>query len=197
MKKQGNVRDSIIKTAIDLFKEKSFEEISVNEICAAAEVSRTSFYSCFSCKKDILMAVMREHSSFNNLNTAEMFALENDFERMIYILNFHIGIWDKRNVALCKTILTLGINENMGIFDFSHAYDHLYEKLILNCQRSGMIRNMSDPLTITSDCIQIAKGYIVDWCCTNGCFDLPFAIRAAAERLTDLTPEYRKCGKPV
>lgn len=106
-------------------------------------------------------------------------------------------MWNRHNIALCKTVLTLEINENIGIFDFTHAYDQLYKKLTLNCQRSGMIRNMSDPLTLTSDCIQLAKGYVVDWCRTNGSFDLPLAIRAATERLTDLAPEYRKCGSPV
>ena len=193
MKKARNIRDIIIKTALELFGKRSYDEVTVNDICSAAHISRTSFYSAFAGKKDLIVAVMHERSTFQNIDTTEMLALENDFERMIHILKFHIGIWDPENIGLCKTMLTLEINENIGIFEYSHAYDPWYEKLIKNCQHSGIIRNMGDPLQLTEDCIQISKGYVIDWCRTNGSFDLLYAIRAAVERLGDVAPEYRKC----
>ena len=180
-------------TALRLFSSKSYDEVTVNDICMAAGLSRTSFYSAFSGKKELVVSLMHERSKIQNIDTAEMLTLENDFERMIYILKYHIGIYDIENIALCKTMLTLEINENIGIFQYSHAYDPWYEKLIKNCQRSGIIRNMGDPLQLTADCIQLSKGYVIDWCRTNGSFDLLYAIRAATERLADLPIEYRKC----
>ncbi|MBQ9732718.1 MAG: helix-turn-helix transcriptional regulator, partial [Clostridia bacterium] len=44
--------DAIVKATKELIKEKGYHDVSVNEICQRANVSRSSFYSVFSGKDE-------------------------------------------------------------------------------------------------------------------------------------------------
>ena len=49
------------------FVEKGYDEASVNQIIAAAGISKGSFYYYFEDKTDLFVAVLREHMSFDDL----------------------------------------------------------------------------------------------------------------------------------
>lgn len=55
MSKPVDVRNKLADKALELFNANGYEKTSVNSICAAANVSRTRFYSLFSDKKDLIM----------------------------------------------------------------------------------------------------------------------------------------------
>ena len=48
------LKESIAKCAIGLFKAEGYNNVSVNEICEAAHVSRSVFYTLFKGKRSIL-----------------------------------------------------------------------------------------------------------------------------------------------
>ena len=54
-----SARESLIHALIDLLHKKTFYKISVNELCAAAQVSRSAFYSHFDDKYDLFPAAWR------------------------------------------------------------------------------------------------------------------------------------------
>ena len=62
--KQTNCRREIIEKIIPLLEEKSFEEISVEDICTAADISVGSFYHYFEKKSDILAGLFTRIDSF-------------------------------------------------------------------------------------------------------------------------------------
>lgn len=105
MSKPVDVRNKLADKALELFTANGYEKTSVNSICAAANVSRTRFYSLFSDKKDLIMWTMRDASLESNIEPSEILFLDNDFERMIYIFALHTPMWTKDNVNYCKTLL--------------------------------------------------------------------------------------------
>ena len=50
-----NTKERIIKSAWSLFEQKGFDDVSVDEIVAAADSSKGSFYHYFSTKEDLLV----------------------------------------------------------------------------------------------------------------------------------------------
>ena len=111
MSKPVDVRNKLADKALELFNANGYEKTSVNSICAAANVSRTRFYSLFSDKKDLIMWTMRDASLESNIEPSEILFLDNDFERMIYIFALHTPMWTKDNVNYCKTLLKLEVDE--------------------------------------------------------------------------------------
>lgn len=79
MSKPVDVRNKLADKALELFNANGYEKTSVNSICAAANVSRTRFYSLFSDKKDLIMWTMRDASLESNIEPSEILFLDNDF----------------------------------------------------------------------------------------------------------------------
>ncbi|MET8625228.1 TetR family transcriptional regulator [Kitasatospora sp. NPDC004669] len=51
----------IFRTAIELFAERGFDQVSVAEIAAAAEVSKMTVFNYFPTKEDLVMGPMEQH----------------------------------------------------------------------------------------------------------------------------------------
>ena len=82
MKEYTGTVKKIVDTAIELLKKEGYENVSVNEICKAAGVSRSSFYNIFSGKNDIII-YMLSFAEWDMENIMSSFlTADNDFERM-------------------------------------------------------------------------------------------------------------------
>ena len=62
--KQAQKRKEIIEKIIPLLEEKPFDELSVEEICKAADISVGSFYHYFGKKSDILVGLFSRIDSY-------------------------------------------------------------------------------------------------------------------------------------
>jgi AcrR family transcriptional regulator len=58
---QGDTRKSLLDAAARLIAERGYRGMTVNEIVARAGLSKGTFYWYFSCKDDVLFAVLEEH----------------------------------------------------------------------------------------------------------------------------------------
>jgi len=57
----SDARDRIVLTAARLFLERSYHDVGVEELCAAADVRKGSFYHYFSSKAELANAVIDMH----------------------------------------------------------------------------------------------------------------------------------------
>ena len=60
-KEQADTRGSLLDAAARLIAERGYRGMTVNEIVARAGLSKGTFYWYFSCKDDVLFAVLEEH----------------------------------------------------------------------------------------------------------------------------------------
>jgi len=61
--RRAATRDAILNAAEKLFRRKGFEETAVEEITAAANVAKGTFYQHFESKPEVLMALIRRHNA--------------------------------------------------------------------------------------------------------------------------------------
>src|ERR1700730_12562979 len=59
----GSTRERMVLTAARLFLARSYQSVSVNEICAVAQVQKGSFYHFFPSKSDLVIAVIDHHAA--------------------------------------------------------------------------------------------------------------------------------------
>ena len=69
--------DTITQAAVALFRERGFDEVSVNDICREAGIARSSFYRIFSGKKEIIRYVLENTQSRSIVGIGDIVAAEN------------------------------------------------------------------------------------------------------------------------
>ncbi|MEU9990700.1 helix-turn-helix domain-containing protein [Streptomyces sp. NPDC048045] len=60
-RKKRDTKRRIYRTALDLFAERGFDKVSVQEIADASEVSKMTVFNYFGSKEDLVLAPMDEH----------------------------------------------------------------------------------------------------------------------------------------
>ncbi|GAA3037889.1 hypothetical protein GCM10017559_77310 [Streptosporangium longisporum] len=60
-RKRRQVRETISATAVSLFLERGFDEVSVAEVAAAAEVSKPTLFKYFPTKEDLVLHRISDH----------------------------------------------------------------------------------------------------------------------------------------
>jgi AcrR family transcriptional regulator len=99
---------SIAKVAAKLFNEKGYLETSMDDISTAAKLSKGGIYHYFSSKNEILYFISTNFMGLllKDLRQ-EMEEIEDDFEKIQFIISRHIGFYTKY-IAEAKTTIHEG-----------------------------------------------------------------------------------------
>jgi AcrR family transcriptional regulator len=66
-RKKARTREAIIDAAVDLFEREGYDETTVQQIAAAAEVSERTFFRYFDSKLDVVMALKEQAEDLGDL----------------------------------------------------------------------------------------------------------------------------------
>lgn len=185
-------RETISAAALELFKEKGFDGVGVSEICRRANVPRSSFYSVFGGKEDIIIYMLRNLKEDYTAMFSELLGAENDLCRIWMLYDRYLSLATEFGPDLTGALLALELKSPIGILDLFYAFNKWFVKLIRSCQRQGMIRNPNRPEDIVTLGVRIALGAAYEWSRTNGSFDLRETALREHEILYDVPDEYRR-----
>lgn len=187
--------DKIIKAALELFKEKGYAEVSVSDISRAAGIPRSSFYSLFASKDDVIIYMLEGLKGDYQTMLSQIVSAKNDLERIWMIYDKYLQLTMELGVDLVSTLMELELRDKIGLFDFTEELFPWLVTLVKNCQEAGMIRNQNTPENVVTLGMRIAIGAAYDWCSSRGEFDLRAAALSEHEILYDVPPEYRIYNK--
>lgn len=182
----------IADTAMELFRKKGYESVSVNSICEQAGVSRVTFYSIFSNKDQIIGFILNDFQNQFKEDFSSFIAAENDFERVMILFNYYVELSERGGYQLMLELLKVELERSIGIMDAVYVFNDWFVKLIGNCQKSGIIRNKRNAAELVSLGIQVAISAQYEWCRRKGAFSYREKTRKDMEILYDVAPAYRK-----
>ena len=183
--------EAIVNAALELFKSKGYVNVSVSDICRAASVPRSSFYSIFAGKEEIVTYLLRNLKDDYQSVFSEFLNAKNDLDRIWLLYDRYLTLAMEFGPDLTGTLFSLELQKPVGVFEFFDAFNEWFVKLIRNCQEAGLIRNKNRPEDIVVLGVRIAVGAAYEWCLTGGGFDLREVALAEHEILYDVPPEYR------
>lgn len=181
----------IVETAVELFRKNGYSNVSVNEICKAAGLSRSSFYTVFSSKKEIVNYVLSTVENDLSTTLSAFIGAENDFERMWSLCDRYLGIALKFGSELTGSLLALELEESIGMTDYVHSTDNWFITLTKTCQKSGIIRNKTRAEALAPIATSLVYQTVYDWCRLGGSFDLRKQVRHNVEIIYDIADKYR------
>ena len=187
----SRLSNTIVDAAVRCFREKGYEDVSVSDICAEANVARSSFYRMFSSKKDVVRYLF-EHTDANAIvSIEELLAAENDFDRMWIIGDRYITLSEELGPEFTAAMMSMTANGEIDLLSLGHSVDGWFIRLTRNCQKTGVIRSPEPPEELGPLFVDTVYQVIYDWCSRKGRFPMRATARRRSEMIANVAPEYR------
>lgn len=180
----------LMKAAIELIKENGYSKVTVNQICTRAGVSRSSFYSMYSTKDDLIIH-MYSMELTKSENLIESFALrQNDFERIWMLYDYYIDLALSLGPDVSAAMMIIELNRNIGIYDEMMKARRWLFPLCGNCQKQGIIQNKSKPEELIPMVSAALNNFVFEWCRCRGDYPLKALARRTVITLLQVSEEY-------
>lgn len=175
------MKKKLLDTAIELFLEHGYEQVSVDMICKACNVTKGSFYHYYPTKDSLLVDYYEIKTNEEMADTlAEMVAINDSLEQMWKICEFYL----KCNLSLNPELNIHLMNANMThesklypvLMENIEKYYPSVAKIIENVTRKGQ-ENKQINDTCSWDVLfelycAMYHGLLIEWAATEGSFDI-------------------------
>ena len=187
----SELRGRITEAAVRCFCLRDYDEVSVQDICQAAGIARSSFYRAFPDKKGVIRYLFEHTDAKSIVSIEELLAAPNDFERMWVIGERYIALCRRLGASFCAAMMKLTLNGEIDMLHLAHSVDAWFIRLTRNCQQTGIIRSHEAPEFLGPLFVDLEYQAIYAWCSRKGQYPLRARARQQAEMAADLVPEYR------
>ena len=198
-----NTKQLLIETAIDLFREFGTDKVSIKDICDRSKLTRNAFYYHFENKDQLFDAIADYIVSLSKQRVVNLYGLKNsymqiwEFYKAYLSTELEMGPDIMNQICIARTV-----NESSDYSSYSYVDEDMantMSALIADAQKSGQIRNMTDPMQLMWASYAIIRGTNIKWCFVWGKSDL---LKEAWDNLATLflpDPEILKedCQDPL
>lgn len=181
-KQADATRKRIYNTAIRLFKQYGYEQVSVSQIAKAADVGIGTFYHYYESKIELFMKIFVNvedyFSEFKDLDFN--LSAEETIQRYFYQyakLNEAAGI---------EVVQNLANPQNRKSLDGNQDFELILTSILKKYQELGKIKNNESAEEICDLFFISARGVMFDWCIKHGKYDLAEKTQFVIERLLSI-----------
>lgn len=174
--KAMQTKKKILETALEMFNEKGFNNVTVDAIVEKTSTSKGAFYNHFSSKHDIFLEKFKE---IDDYYVQELYPSLERYKsvveklthffsmQMTYIQN-DLG-WD-----VIRTIYEQELNTERESFFLNpdRPLYHFLDNLCEEGQNSGEFRNDITPQKMTTIIVRVMRGILYDWNINKGNYSL-------------------------
>lgn len=196
MEYENSTKKHIRKVALKLFKEKSFENVTLKEICEASGVNKHTFYYYFKSKDELLNQYYKIPCKLTSYDLATIMTAESYVEQLWLLNKNFVDFIADSGVSIIKQIIIKNLTDNhIGTFKVTEDFKQLLKlqyDIIKKGQDNGEILNKSEPETLVLLLRQTIHSTAATWSIKNGSFDYREVTRFFFETILDVAPSYRK-----
>ena len=180
-----NTKGKIIAAAWKLFYDQGYENTTVDEIIAAAQTSKGSFYHYFK-GKDALLGTLaylfdEKYEELMDTMDSEM----SSYEKLLY-LNYELFTMIENSISIDLLGRLLGsqlvTRGEKSLLDRNRLYYRLLTQIIQQGQQTGELRNDVSVGEITKAYAICERSFLYDWCISGG----EYSLRSYSQRMLPL-----------
>lgn len=196
MEYENSTKKHIRNVALKLFKEKSFENVTLKEICEASGVNKHTFYYYFKSKDELLNQYYKIPCKLTSYDLATIMTAESYVEQLWLLNKNFVDFIADSGVSIIKQIIIKNLTDNhIGTFKVTEDFKQLLKlqyDIIKKGQDNGEILNKSEPEDLVLLLRQTIHSTAATWSIKNGNFDYREVTRFFFETILDVAPSYRK-----
>lgn len=191
---ENATKQKIRQVALELFAKKSFEEVTLNEICQKSGVNKHSFYYYFKSKDDILDKFYEFPSQLTPADLENILSADSYVEKLWLLLKVSIDFADRYGVSIIRQIFIKNLTSNVGTFELSEKQKEmlrLQHSIIEKGKACGQFKSNLDNKLLMILFRQSMHSLLLTWCIKDGSFSFTEACRYYFEQLFEVSEEYR------
>lgn len=174
--KGSRTKQQLYRCAMELFREKGYDQVSVDEIVRKAGTAKGTFYIYFSSKADIITEMLRQYDDYYDKVAAGLdpaWSVERRLGHMIQascrFTQDVIGL-DLIRVLYIREVSGSGrevreLNEERTLF-------HILVSLLEEGQRTGQCTQDMPAQELAMLILRGIRSTFFEWCCQDGALDL-------------------------
>lgn len=168
MKPDNNTKIKIRERAIQLFKEKGYDNVTINDICDDCGLSKNTFYYYFKSKEQILKMVMVLPEQFSPEEMNQILFLDSPYEQYCEFLKKRLRHFETCGKDIVKKILVAQMTNSFALDEECEATKEkpfviMQVGFIQKAQEKGEIKNMSNPLDLVHAAFCLLVGITQVW----------------------------------
>lgn len=184
-KKGRQTREKIFQAALNLIKERGYEQTTLVDICKAAGIASGTFYHHFASKQDILIEYVREESQ-DLLNYYASLPKESYAEAFLQVMDYQALYFERKGTEFVSTFYAIMLSRNSvynyGEFSlFSIIYD-CFDK----GQKQGEFTQAFPPGYMFELAVGLLYTITSYWCIYSSGVELRRDIRSRMENLIQM-----------
>lgn len=198
MKYENQTKQRIYDTAMKLFLEKSFHEVTIDEICKASGITKHTFYYYFSSKDALLKKYYVIPSEISPDDLVTILNADSYVEQLWLLNRNLIDFLEKTDIDILKQIVIKNLTSDIGTFNGSERHRkmlNLQTDVIKKGQKSGQFLNTSDPYGLAVIFHHSIMSSTFSWLMKKNKYKPEDTIRFMYESIFNIAPEYRKMPK--
>lgn len=184
-------KERIINTAYQLFQKKGYDKVTINDICNACKITKTTFYYHLQSKEAIISNFYDSVTQSLASRMTDVISAENHWEQLMICFETLINSSEKIGPDLIGQLLIMNIKHDEGTYDFDEDLTKLAVLLIEKAQKAGQIRNQSPADSLYRASAYVFLGYETKWCIKKKNFNRIEQVRQALENIYDVMPSLR------
>lgn len=186
-----NKKDYIIETTFNLFLEKGYDNVTVNDICDRCNITKPTFYRNIGSKDALLSAFYDRSVNEIGTDLLQTVVGDNYWEQICKGFEIILNRSSYFGVDLYSQLYIANFKKDVNTFKSSGTIGSVMSKLFTMAQLHGQIRNSTNPYDLYVACSTMAFGYGITWCLGRGSFNLVVEFQKALENVCDVPQEYR------
>lgn len=187
--------ERIVSAAMELFAQQSYASVMVKDICQAAGVSHSSFYSVFTGKDEILLYILRGYKDDFEGTMRLLLDKDSDLEKLWMLCAKYLSLAESFGPDLMAAMFSLELRGKLdltlAIHEYADKYMDWFVRFARNCQATGIIRNQGSAESLVPIGMKLTFFIVYEWCISKGVFALRDQAIEALEAFYDIDPAYR------
>lgn len=163
-----NIKSIILNSSCNLFAEKGYDNVSVNEICSICSITKPTFYYHFKSKEDILFT--RFEASVEDIisSVSSLDTYTTEYDNVLAVFDIIYDAYVELGYDFIQNLLIGSMKNIEHIIYFPDELSKLIILHIKNGQKDGSVSKSCEPEQLFEVCRHIFNGYILFWCQHNG-----------------------------
>ena len=169
--KQAAKRREIIEKIVPLLEEKTFEELSVEDICRTADISVGSFYHYFEKKSDILVGLFSRIDRYMETEVFPLMKKRSEAENLRIFAEKWLGYIEDNGLEHSRLISSIQATD-LDLGGNKRSTASVLEEHFRKGQANGSLSNPPGPQQAAAMFMIALRGLALDWTRRNASYSL-------------------------